>query len=398
MPGPTRLGTFAAAAAVLFTLLLAFTFSLANAVLSSLAGCGSEGHATTILSVGRGGFHGGGLQGQGQGRQLCRHPNGTAFDHRKMVNRTIELWRHGQRLLFFQHLRKTGGTTMCSLLSQNSQLRTSPRYNCQTSRMGGPSGPFTYSSLFQLYHGELDSKNLNVYANEFYPFPDYVDFDDPRNAAWAFLTILRDPLDRLVSMAKITHPSLDSDELGKLLISLSQSNTLIAPNHYVKIFSGFSCRTCSNTEKLQRRAFLSVEECKCTQKKVDRSDLMKAKEALSRFTVVLITEWFTESSALLKQTLGIQHLDTSAKNVNGDSGRWEIAKGSQGQNGIAFMDVHLRSSEETIYHNNRHTEAVSVLSRRWYTKLRDLNSLDFELYEYAKQLCMCQAQTWLFQQ
>lgn len=86
-------------------------------------------------------------------------------------------------------------------------------------------------------------------------------------------------------------------------------------------------------------------------------------------------------------TAGLQALDTTAKNVLGDwGGKW--GDGSRVQT----------PSKRSVNKTNTKTNAKLRLSPAGYEELRQMNLLDIELFEYAKQHCKCQAATWLFKE
>ena len=99
-------------------------------------------------------------------------------------------------------------------------------------------------------------------------------------------------------------------------------------------------------------------------------------------------EWFAESAPLLKESLGLQHLDTSAKNVLGDHGNsvWN----TNGTNSRITT-----ASSRAVNRTNSRTNARQ-LGAAAYGQLQQLNALDLELFAFAKELCRCRAQQWLF--
>jgi hypothetical protein len=228
---------------------------------------------------------------------------------------------------------------------------------------------FFWSSV-QALEAKLTLRHLNMVASEDGVFPLYFhDLLSTRLENWSFVTVLRHPLDRIVSHCKVHGISLK-----KTMETTIEQHNFYLNNYYTRLLSlePTVCAPCSQTR------------CHCN-RNVTRQDLSRAKETLANFSVVLIMEWFAESAVMLKELLHLQHLDTSAKNVFGDTvGKW--ADGTRV----------TTPSKRAISKRNHRTHAKSTLSPAQYQSLHDHNLYDLELFEYAKHLVRCRSQDWLF--
>eukprot|EP00954_Amorphochlora_amoebiformis_P025613 1374211-Amorphochlora_amoeboformis.AAC.1 len=230
---------------------------------------------------------------------------------------------------------------------------------------------------------QMERHKSNVFANEHFVFPMRV-WDNPMVANWSFITILRNPLNRVLSFSRYKRESgvyrlvPGTKSYGMAVLRFARKHNYQGSNLYTRVFSGRQAN-CSSKNMTHMHCDDEVTE----------EDLDNAKTNLIKFSVVMITEWFAESSALLKEILGFQHLDTSAKNVNGDRhGNFHATNRSN--------DVHIISSKRTIYGTNPKSNASHQLPEDYLEELRDLNKYDIKLYEFAKRLCRCQVDTWLF--
>ncbi|EGB12907.1 hypothetical protein AURANDRAFT_60941 [Aureococcus anophagefferens] len=104
--------------------------------------------------------------------------------------------------VWFDHLSKAGGTSFCEFARRNLGIKRTPSYYCMPPdpKVPGPDGRVGRWPGPQL-KGYIERTKHAVVANEWDAFPAPVLERDFRDAA-VLMTIIRDPLDRLVSTHK----------------------------------------------------------------------------------------------------------------------------------------------------------------------------------------------------
>jgi len=302
-------------------------------------------------------------------------------------------WKVGrQGYLWMQHSRKAGGTTLCMTLRLNSKglVRvtanqfniTEKRTTCQLLTLCGDCDVKSKfrAQVEQNYGGRFDSffrEQLNNAGRNFIelegngvPVDMVVAADagarsaqrQSRKDPWedfVFVSTIREPLARIVSDLESTHTFRCGDVHGsgdvqKTAASKACVENLLRDeavilgrcrkgvyechsNYYVRIFSGLDAEYTTDADMLAR-----------------------AKRNFKRFSCVVLQERWSETARCLGTRLGLYLTTDLEFNVVGHGLKKAVA-------GV------------------RHEDAVSFLSENTQSLLRELNRVDFEFYEWAKE-------------
>jgi hypothetical protein len=122
-------------------------------------------------------------------------------------------FRSGHGFLYFQHIHKAGGSTLCSILSRSNHVRFGRHVNCNLkveTIPGNTSSEVTMRSVpfdWSLSDAEnfLKSTKRNAMAGEdqpMAPFWGLQQFEPEKHNLWSFVTIVRHPVERLISHFK----------------------------------------------------------------------------------------------------------------------------------------------------------------------------------------------------
>lgn len=216
-------------------------------------------------------------------------------------------FRGGHGFVFFQHLRKAGGTGFCDMASRNMPGHV-PSYYCMPDHRGTlATPPWTTSWLLDT----IEEKSFRIAANEW----------DPFLRAWfaigdaVFATTIRDPTDRWYSQYRFEHvehrDGTTQNSVPKPFdVWYGQEHSRnMGHNYYVKTFLGEA----TETEPLQRKGPNGVPLVhgnfywaynKYQARVLTWEDFRMAMDTLLRFHVVLVMEWLDEANATMKSTLG----------------------------------------------------------------------------------------------
>mmetsp|Transcript_31792 Transcript_31792/g.61240 ORF Transcript_31792/g.61240 Transcript_31792/m.61240 type:complete len:418 (+) Transcript_31792:388-1641(+) len=230
------------------------------------------------------------------------------------------------KIIYFVHEHKAGGTTMCGLASRN-HCHVTKGFNCNIAKEGFVQEiSFVGTTKQQQNYAQAKLHCHGFVANEF-PLPDELWYGN--TSRYVYFTMMRDPLLRLRShyqeacrKAHKRQPSLDPNMHKCANIDVFWETN---PDNWIT--RQFCGRTCSYIPRGQ----LSIEE------------LDKAKANLDKMDFVLILEMFDDAKHLLQNKVGWKYVDK---------------------------------------HSNQGKQAVPGVEGN-QERLRELTLLDGKLYEYA---------------
>ncbi len=218
-------------------------------------------------------------------------------------------FRGGQGFVFFQHLRKAGGTAFCDLAGRNMQKHT-PAYYCMPDARGTlATPPWNASWLLD----EMEKHSYRIAANEWDAFPR----SKFALADAVFATTLRDPTDRWYSQYRFEHVEhRDGTEAGDPITPFkewygTQKHGNMGDNYYVKTFLGGE--NPPDAEVLKRKGPKGVPIVhgdfywtynKYRGRDLDWADFSTAVDTLRRFHAVLVLEWLGESDKMMEEVFG----------------------------------------------------------------------------------------------
>ena len=197
--------------------------------------------------------------------------------------------------LFFQHLRKAGGTHFCSLAERNFLRAAIPSYYCMPDYHWhhADGKPVTCAGCLEQWTNEEITANMGrhrIAGNEW----DKLDPDRHFDLPATFATSFRRPLDRALSQFRfecVEGRGCQFKDIGRWW---KHRNDLT--NVYIWTFS--------KTRRIPRISF----DDKFAQ---DRAEAMEsAVDSVARFNLVLSMEWLAYAGMPIKEILGFQ--DTSA--------------------------------------------------------------------------------------
>lgn len=141
--------------------------------------------------------------------------------------------------LFYQHLRKAGGTGFCELARRNMEKRSIPPYYCMPDNRGSLATPPWNDESFIL--SQLKSKGHRMASNEWDSYQLYMGTWD--HAVYA--TTFRDPIDRWYSQYKfeyLEHRDGSSPNAPRPVTFLQwykqNKDWMMTSNYYIKTFMG----------------------------------------------------------------------------------------------------------------------------------------------------------------
>ena len=285
-----------------------------------------------------------------------------------------EHFRNGDGYVFFQHLHKAGGSTMCSLISRSSNVKFGANTNCNVRNAGGGTMRFVPESWdISIVEEFMNTTKRNAIASEDKPFSHHWGLAHPDskvdNSRWSFLTMLRHPVERILSHYQFENIQAKT---GKTLHDWVTTSPFHTQNFMVRMYAGLippglpkavldqpSISWPGFDKDPKTKGWFAPEVPAVT-----REDLETAKRVLDQFTVVIIMESLTESAALLKHWFNFDSTDdTRARHWKGTV--------------LPPLPTH------------QNTTGNIITPSGIYKNIFDLNSYDLELYEYAKMLTRC---------
>ena len=140
--------------------------------------------------------------------------------------------------IFYQHLRKAGGTGFCQLAKDNLRKGETPPYYCMIDNRGSLATPpwnepdYTISRLRQ-HKYRITANEWDVFYQSMLSWPGAI-----------YATTIRDPIDRIYSQYRFEHlehrdgSSKDQKRSTMKQFYLSQRDWTMGANYYIKTFVG----------------------------------------------------------------------------------------------------------------------------------------------------------------
>lgn len=207
--------------------------------------------------------------------------------------------------IFYQHLRKAGGTSFCDLATHNLPKSQVPGYYCMPDNRGSLATPPWSDSNFLL--SNIQKKDHRIVANEWDVF--YKSFLSLDNAI--FVTTFRHPIDRWFSQFRFEHlehrdgSAPDVPRLDFMKWYNSQKDWTMGENYYVSTFIGDHDTVIpSNTKGDFYWTYHKYKKIPLTWRKFHN-----AIETLSQFSLILVLEWLSSplTEELIANELGWVH-------------------------------------------------------------------------------------------
>lgn len=282
--------------------------------------------------------------------------------------------------IWLQHVRKAGGTTLCHFFGTKGNAHATPEQTC----WGLPGvRQVSEQDILAKVVRHMDEKGLDFMASENGDFPEFarIGMTDDSMQNWTFLTILRHPIDLLISHAVYdldfkllrSDGDIDISKLSHAVTGIANGTTPIPisqgcrfDNYITRVFSS----SCLRPIKLYPKHF------------------GLALATLASFEFVFVLEWLTEMLPITKYALGMQtfHVDVRNRNTGGKPYRFSSAKWKPSNR----LDATKREQGAS-------TALRHKLSRETLEHLHRLIAFDMRLYYFAKHVARANVHKWLFQ-
>ena len=258
--------------------------------------------------------------------------------------------------VLFLHPHKAGGTTMCRLFKAEKKIRMGENQNCNPVMNGRIWNSIPMHHDLQSLAELLRKQGHNFLASEYKPLPPSFQLTSSRYTSqpsaklWSLVTLLRHPVDRVISHYFFEHLRNSHSSI----LNWAHSAPYHSQNYYVRLLSGHFPQGAS-LDPRHRWTHYDISEpipkfwtrthgCMM----MTQDDLTRAKTALSHFTMVLLLDRMEESLDLLRRVLGLELADVKK-------------------------------------HENHQVKQKNITSEE-YNDLLALNHLDVELFAFAHTL------------
>lgn len=244
---------------------------------------------------------------------IVNHNNANKFkamDLKAKERRLLDTNSHGDNMypwIFYQHLRKAGGTGFCDLAKNNMPHRMVPPYYCMPDNRGSlalpPWAPTVWGNKTYLID-ELHSSSYRIAANEWDPF--YEEFSTLPGVILA--TTFRHPIDRWWSQYRFEHleardgSKKDTPRTPMLKWYHDCVRWEMGVNYYVRTFEGTSDkRPPSNKGDFywSYHKYYANPELQ-----MSWYFFNKSLHNIRKFDLILITEYLNTSDTLIQNELG----------------------------------------------------------------------------------------------
>mmetsp|Transcript_9333 Transcript_9333/g.38251 ORF Transcript_9333/g.38251 Transcript_9333/m.38251 type:complete len:463 (-) Transcript_9333:75-1463(-) len=300
--------------------------------------------------------------------------------------------RRGHGLILLQHVRKAGGTTLCSMLRQNMNA-TGADCMLNTRIVGITKFYRTLASFASPFKSLQDvrefmaQKRLEAASSEDGGVPAYAvphDVSESDHQQWVFLTSMRDPIDRIVSAMRYEGYGY------RRAVDRAKRNGINAPDLFQWVLDYGSYRPGHHAfgchlDNYQTRVFARAcgEERNMTQ-----ADFDKAAKAVKSYDICFVIEWLSEMAPLLKYLLGLEHLDASPRNVL-------AAGGPDWGHGRTDFVAEL-GRKRALERSSTTSHASKLLTKEQLARLREVHSWDVKLYRVCQRSAAALAKKHLF--
>lgn len=259
--------------------------------------------------------------------------------------------------LFFQHLRKAGGTNFCSLAEKNLPKKARPQYYCMPDMgwSGNKNAGYLHSWSNHDIITRMASSGHRIAGNEWENFDVSRHFDLPA----VFATSFRRPLDRALSQFRFEC----IEDRGCVIKDVHKwwEKRQDLYNVYTKTFADPAVGA--------RRYFRGEEHAK------ERREFMaKAIDTLSKFHVVLNMEWLAYGAPQVRSVLGFGDVSALTTRVRPHITQ---AKRDDGQEVNAMGSASIKKAS---------WEPKEYLDAEQYKKMSEDLALDEVLTEVARRM------------
>eukprot|EP00752_Nemacystus_decipiens_P012166 g10785.t1 len=228
-------------------------------------------------------------------------------------HRSEEAFKAGQGFIYYQHLRKAGGTGFCEMAGRNMAAQEVPRYHCMPDNRGAMATPPWSQQEFLLER--MQRNGFRITANEWDAFP----MDHLYLPGAVFVTTFRHPVDRWYSQYRFEHVEhRDGSPPDRPSLPFSEWYRRIRPyamgdNYYVKTFCG---QQNPSDEELMRDTnkagepkhvkdlSWSYHKFNPWKDKVSWEALKTSMEVLMRFHLILVLDFVDDEMWALNEALG----------------------------------------------------------------------------------------------
>jgi hypothetical protein len=259
----------------------------------------------------------------------CPPDPSQRLDHPSLVNvQSLEAFRGGAEgsFIFYQHLRKAGGTGFCDLAKRNLPVGSVPAYYCMPDQRGSLALQPWGDPVYLARH--MRERGFKIAANEWDVY--HTDHGDIPNVVLA--TTMRHPVDRWYSQYRFEHLEHRDGSNGTAPRQTfrqfydADKGWTMGVNYYIKTFIGdpdpkqprnkgaLPCRSAVHTpppHAVQNKTPSSPPkgDFYWTYHKYQKAPVTWAQFAASlqnlrKYHVLLITEWLDSSPPLLQAALG----------------------------------------------------------------------------------------------
>ncbi|VEU42957.1 unnamed protein product [Pseudo-nitzschia multistriata] len=215
--------------------------------------------------------------------------------------------------LFFQHLRKAGGTNFCTLATKNFEKKNLPKYYCMPDYHWDMTPPRGAGYLTRYKNSEIiqhmKENQHKIAGNEWDPFDHSRFFDLPA----AFATSFRRPLDRALSQFRFECIENRGCKIKNVTKWWNKRRDLT--DVYTWTFSNDGIR----------KMFIGHDK----ESSEKRQELLgTALDTVAKFNLVMVMEWLAYAPQHVKDVLGFQNTATLTERVRPHIGQ---AKRHDGQ-------------------------------------------------------------------
>ncbi|CAM9799900.1 unnamed protein product [Chrysoparadoxa australica] len=243
----------------------------------------------------------------------------------------------GEGFLYFQHLRRAGGTTFCDAAQRNMSQKEVPSYNCMPDNKGSLATPPWGEASYLM--GEMTKHGYRIASNEWDAFP----ASHLQLPGAVFATSIRDPLDRWYSQYRFEH--LDNQypnkEGGGHRTFMQWYERLrqysMGDNYYVKTFCGEEnalppAETAKEKERREAREtanfYWTYDKFRPWKALVKWEQFEAAMKTLRHFNLVLLWDWVgsPSSNQVAESVLGWHEWDAERKDRASKKARDELGK------------------------------------------------------------------------
>lgn len=355
----------------------------------------------------------------------------TTCQIKYMTWKAEQIWLRNEGYLWLQHSRKAAGTTLCMTIRQNQfglirageqnnignhqnrkkkknrhqqsqQQVVLPRQTCQIKDICIDCNYKTkYESFYKkhklshYFRSAMQHHKQNFIELEGSGIPEDILVENevslPRTwYDYVFISSIRHPIDRIVS-SLYNDPKQCGNKRSKrskkscintiiqnkdlLLEKCSNSIYYCYSNYYTRMFSGHDTEFYDQTEETNSDDAQS-------------SSLDIAKLNFYRFSCIILVEYWDETITCLQEKLGLHLLTSQHYNVKGQIsvGREQQSKQSQYSQFITPVISSLKGGEgKNDGGGHGATNHLHLLSNSSRQILEDMNQIDLEFYEWAKQ-------------